>query len=84
MTMSPNVSFSFVINIGYFGIILNTSTAALLIFLMRKIIKVANFKDFDTMFYKNILTVPFLALDTILMEDWTKLNIAFYTDADTL
>lgn len=82
--MSPNVSFSFVINIGYFWIILNTITAALLVLLMRKIIKVTNFNDFDTMFYNNILTVPFLALGTIFMEDWSELNIAFYTDADTL
>ena len=38
---------------------------------MRKRIKVTNFKDWDSMFYNNLLSIPVLVIFSILVEDWS-------------
>lgn len=43
---------------------------------MRKRIKLTNFKDFDTMFYNNLLSIPVLIVATLLVEDWSAENVA--------
>lgn len=47
---------------------------------MRKRIKITGFKDWDSMFYNNLLSIPVLAVASIIMEDWgTKsLNANLY------
>ena len=42
---------------------------------MRKRIKVTGFSDWDTMFYNNLLSIPVLAIFSILVEDWTSENL---------
>jgi GDP-mannose transporter len=37
---------------------------------MRKRIKTTGFKDWDTMFYNNLLSIPVLAIFSFLVEDW--------------
>ena len=37
---------------------------------MRKRIKVIGFKDWDTMFYNNLLSIPTLVVFSVLVEDW--------------
>ena len=37
---------------------------------MRKRIKVIGFKDWDTMFYNNLLSIPTLVIFSVLVEDW--------------
>lgn len=41
---------------------------------MRKRIKVTGFRDWDTMFYNNLLSVPVLLVMSILVEDWSREN----------
>jgi len=43
---------------------------------MRKRIKLTNFKDFDTMFYNNLLSIPVLLVCSLLLEDWSAENVA--------
>jgi len=43
---------------------------------MRKRIKVTGFSDWETMFYNNVLSVPVLAVLSILVEDWSSDNLA--------
>jgi len=42
---------------------------------MRKRIKGMGFKDWDTMFYNNLLPIPLLAVFTIILEDWGTANL---------
>jgi GDP-mannose transporter len=37
---------------------------------MRKRIKVTGFKDWDSMFYNNLLSIPVLLVFSLLVEDW--------------
>lgn len=37
---------------------------------MRKRIKVTGFKDWDSMFYNNLLSIPVLFVCSVLLEDW--------------
>jgi len=38
---------------------------------MRKRIKVTGFKDWDSMFYNNLLSIPVLITFSLLAEDWS-------------
>jgi GDP-mannose transporter len=42
---------------------------------MRKRIKVTGFRDWDSMFYNNLLSIPVLAFFSILVEDWSSANL---------
>ena len=42
---------------------------------MRKRIKGMGFKDWDTMFYNNLLPIPLLAVFSFIMEDWGSANL---------
>jgi GDP-mannose transporter len=37
---------------------------------MRKKIKSTGFTDWDSMFYSNLLSIPVLAVFSIVVEDW--------------
>jgi GDP-mannose transporter len=43
---------------------------------MRKRIKATGFSDWDSMFYNNLLSVPVLALCSLVAEDWGRENLA--------
>lgn len=43
---------------------------------MRKRIKALGFADWDTMFYNNLLSIPVLAIFSVLLEDWSSENLA--------
>lgn len=43
---------------------------------MRKRIKVTNFRDWDTMFYNNLLSIPVLVFFSLTLEDWSAENLA--------
>jgi GDP-mannose transporter len=62
-------------NIGYFWMALNCFSSASFVLFMRKRIKLTNFKDFDTMYYNNLLSIPILLVASILLEDWSTENI---------
>lgn len=42
---------------------------------MRKRIKTTGFKDWDSMYYNNLLSIPVLALFSFLVEDWGYENL---------
>jgi len=43
---------------------------------MRKRIKVTNFKDWDSMFYNNLLSIPVLVTFSLLVENWSYESLA--------
>jgi GDP-mannose transporter len=44
---------------------------------MRKRIKITGFKDWDSMFYNNLLSIPVLVIASVVVEDWgTKSLVA--------
>lgn len=60
---------------GYLWMALNCICSATYVLLMRKRIKVTGFKDWDTMFYNNFLSIPVLLLFSWLAEDWSAANL---------
>ncbi|KAI4686414.1 GDP-mannose transporter into the lumen of the Golgi [Alternaria hordeiaustralica] len=61
---------------GYLWMMFNCFCSATYVLCMRKRIKLTNFKDFDTMYYNNLLTIPILLVASILVEDWSSANVA--------
>lgn len=63
------------LNVGYLWMALNCFSSASFVLFMRKRIKLTNFKDFDTMYYNNLLSIPILLVASFLLEDWSTENI---------
>ncbi|CZR59289.1 probable GDP-mannose transporter [Phialocephala subalpina] len=63
------------LNAGYAWMGMNVFCTAAYVLSMRKVIKKMNFKDWDTMFYNNLLTIPVLFLCSLLFEDWSSINV---------
>ncbi|ODV91604.1 hypothetical protein CANCADRAFT_63099 [Tortispora caseinolytica NRRL Y-17796] len=66
---------SFVVSQGYFWMLTNCFSSAAYLLIMRKRIQLTNFKDFDTMYYNNLLTIPVLIVCSFLLEDWSAENL---------
>ncbi|RMZ87005.1 hypothetical protein DV736_g5768, partial [Chaetothyriales sp. CBS 134916] len=64
------------LNAGYIWMLANCLSTAAYVLCMRKRIKITNFKDFDTMFYNNLLTIPILLASSLLLEDWSSDSMA--------
>jgi len=64
------------LNIGYLWMLLNCLTSATYVLSMRKKIKTTGFSDWDSMFYNNLLSIPILAVFSIIGEDWGTDNLA--------
>ncbi|KAJ6625009.1 hypothetical protein B0H10DRAFT_1784000 [Mycena sp. CBHHK59/15] len=64
------------LNIGYFWMLVNCLTSAAYVLSMRKRIKVTGFSDWDSMYYNNLLSIPVLAVFSIIVEDWGSENLA--------
>jgi len=63
------------LNAGYLWVLFNCFCSAAYVLGMRKRIKLTNFKDFDTMYYNNLLSIPILFLASLIFEDWSSINI---------
>ncbi|ORY09910.1 hypothetical protein BCR34DRAFT_363228 [Clohesyomyces aquaticus] len=63
------------LNAGYLWMLFNCFCTATYVLGMRKRIKLTNFKDFDTMYYNNLLTIPILLVASLFVEDWSSANI---------
>ncbi|KAF2654761.1 UDP-galactose transporter [Lophiostoma macrostomum CBS 122681] len=64
------------LNAGYLWMMFNCFCTATYVLSMRKRIKLTNFKDFDTMFYNNLLTIPILLVSSLFVEDWSSANLS--------
>jgi len=60
---------------GYLWMSLNCISSAGFVLYMRKRIKLTNFKDFDTVYYNNLLSIPLLLILTFIFEDWSIANL---------
>ncbi|KAJ9108569.1 GDP-mannose transporter 2 [Naganishia cerealis] len=71
------------INTGYFWMASNCVFSAAYVLAMRKRIKLTGFKDWDSMFYNNLLCIPILIIASVLLEDWgsENLNLNFPAEA---
>ncbi|KXN89373.1 GDP-mannose transporter, partial [Leucoagaricus sp. SymC.cos] len=63
------------LNVGYFWMLFNCLTSAAYVLSMRKRIKATGFSDWDSMFYNNLLSIPVLAVFSLLVEDWGSENL---------
>jgi GDP-mannose transporter len=64
------------LNAGYVWMGINVFCSASYVLGMRKVIKKMNFKDWDTMYYNNLLTIPVLVVCSFVTEDWSSTNFA--------
>lgn len=69
--------------LGYLWMFANCFASAAFVLIMRKRIKLTNFKDFDTMFYNNLLSIPVLVICSLLFEDWSRENLLLNFPPDT-
>ncbi|GJN91966.1 hypothetical protein Rhopal_004994-T1 [Rhodotorula paludigena] len=60
---------------GYLWMFVNCFASAGYVLAMRKRIKVTNFKDWDSMYYNNLLSIPVLVIFSFLFESWTPKNL---------
>ncbi|CEL61826.1 GDP-mannose transporter OS=Laccaria bicolor (strain S238N-H82 / ATCC MYA-4686) GN=VRG4 PE=3 SV=1 [Rhizoctonia solani AG-1 IB] len=60
---------------GYLWMGFNCLTTATYVLTMRKRIKSTGFKDWDTMFYNNLLSIPVLVIFSLLFEEWNHKNL---------
>ncbi|KAI8086519.1 uncharacterized protein BX664DRAFT_374550 [Halteromyces radiatus] len=68
--------------IGYFWMATNCLSSASFVLYMRKRIKITQFKDFDVVFYNNLLSIPMLIIPSLLLEDWSTENLNFNFPAE--
>ncbi|KAI1628820.1 GDP-mannose transporter [Exophiala viscosa] len=64
------------LNAGYAWMGLNIFCTASYVLGTRKFITSLNFKDWDTMFYNNLLSLPIMVICSLLTEDWSSTNLA--------
>ncbi|KAF9109865.1 GDP-mannose transporter into the lumen of the Golgi [Mortierella sp. AM989] len=60
------------LNVGYGWMALNCFSSAGYVLYMRKRIKHFNFKDFDTVYYNNLLSLPVMLILSFCLEGWTS------------
>ncbi|KAL3231330.1 GDP-mannose transporter 1 [Nakaseomyces bracarensis] len=60
----------------YYWMFLNCICSASFVLIMRMRIKLTNFKDYDTMYYNNMLALPILIAFSLLTEDWSPANVS--------
>lgn len=63
------------LNLGYFWMGINCFSSAAYVLTMRKYIKSIGFKDFDTVYYNNLLSIPLLIILSFTIEDWGVRNL---------
>ncbi|KAK4539792.1 GDP-mannose transporter [Oleoguttula mirabilis] len=71
------------LNAGYLWMGMNCFCSAAYLLGMRKRIKLTNFKDFDTMYYNNLLSIPVLLLCSLFLENWSSANLALNFPEET-
>ncbi|OHW97325.1 GDP-mannose transporter [Colletotrichum incanum] len=64
------------LNAGYAWMGLNVFCTAAYVLGTRKFITSLNFKDWDTMFYNNVLSLPIIIICSLVTEDWSSANLA--------
>jgi GDP-mannose transporter len=71
------------LNAGYAWMGMNVFCSAFYVLGMRKVIKKMNFKDWDSMYYNNLLTIPVLVVCSLITEDWSSTNFALNFPLET-
>ncbi|EFQ97499.1 GDP-mannose transporter [Nannizzia gypsea CBS 118893] len=64
------------LNAGYAWMGLNVICTALYVLGTRKFITSLNFKDWDTMLYNNLISLPIMVICSLVAEDWSSANLA--------
>ncbi|GKT41641.1 GDP-mannose transporter [Colletotrichum spaethianum] len=64
------------LNAGYAWMGLNVLCTASYVLGTRRFITSLNFKDWDTMFYNNVLSLPIISVCSLVTEDWSSANLA--------
>ncbi|KAH6613196.1 GDP-mannose transporter [Boeremia exigua] len=64
------------LNAGYAWMGLNVICTASYVLGTRKFITSLNFKEWDTMYYNNLLSFPILVICSLVTEDWSMANLA--------
>ncbi|GBF63451.1 GDP-mannose transporter [Trichophyton mentagrophytes] len=64
------------LNAGYAWMGLNVICTALYVLGTRKFITSLSFKDWDTMLYNNLISLPIMVICSLVTEDWSSANLA--------
>ena len=66
--------------LGYLWMCLNCSTSACFVLYMRKTIRKVEFRDFDTVFFNNLLALPCMLFLSLMFDKWPEFITAYYGD----
>lgn len=61
--------------VGYLWMFSNCFSQAAFVLVMNKRIKALGFRDMDTMYYNNVLSIPILGVWSLIFEDWSSENL---------
>lgn len=64
------------LNAGYAWMGLNVVCTASYVLGTRKFITSLHFKDWDTMYYNNLISLPIMIICSLVTEDWSSANLA--------
>lgn len=81
-SQDPKAVDNYDVYLGYIWMLTNCFASASFVLIMRKRIKLTNFKDFDTMYYNNLLSIPILLVSSFIFEDWSAINVEKNFPAD--
>ncbi|CAH6720669.1 GDP-mannose transporter 1 [[Candida] jaroonii] len=81
-SQDPSAVDNYEVYLGYIWMLTNCFASASFVLIMRKRIKLTNFKDFDTMYYNNLLSIPILLISSFIFEDWSAINVEKNFPAD--
>ena len=68
---------------GYSWLLVNCLCSGLYLVEMRRMIKKVHFRDFDTVFYNTVLSLPILLLLSVVFDEW-KLFVKIYLKEDPI
>ena len=59
---------------GYVWMALNCLATASYVLYMRARIKITGFKDFDTVYYNNLLSIPLIFVMALLLDEFSMIS----------
>ncbi|RHZ78150.1 hypothetical protein Glove_167g51 [Diversispora epigaea] len=74
VTSAVTEATTYTLDVGYLWMGLNCFSSAAFVLIMRKRIRSTGFKDFDTVYYNNLLSIPLLLIMSLIVEDWSSSN----------
>ncbi|CCE61665.1 hypothetical protein TPHA_0A05910 [Tetrapisispora phaffii CBS 4417] len=83
--LGSDISFSYLVNVGYFWIVGAVISSTLFVLLLRKMIQYTKFTDVDTILYNNFIACPILFAASYFLDNWeSEFNVDNHFDSNVM